>query len=309
MHDTASTSSSRSRTPIQNRLQSLLVESPRSSLDAGAEQSEDSDTWPSNPGAVAVASVASPPSSSLAGERVTRSAKPDSAPDLFEAASQLPIVRWFRGESSSLPTSPRSESPTSPSSALREAIDDELPVHARHSIDSLPSNFQLQRPPKALLSGHNMNSIGRNGLRRTPPFLDSLTRATLPTASVTEPLPVHRQQTSYFLPTPADIVPRKYDNDIHSPAIDISHSPPSVTSIESLRQIRNQDRPSTSSQNRGHDRSFSTGAGPSRWWFGTRKSEVDELLDDSDKAPTIEGEEARIRAKCKCTQALRSIAC
>lgn len=288
----SSASSSRPRTPIRHRLQSLLVDSPRTSLDTDTEHSDDARTWSTSPRrAMAMDSVPS-----LLSSPSNESVRTGSPPDLLQAASQLPIVRWFRGESSSLPTS-RSGSPTSPSSALREAINEDLPIHARHSLDTLPPDFQLQRPPKALLSRQNMNGIGRNGMRRTPPFLDSLTRATLPTASVTKPLPVHRQQTSYFLPASADAMLHDYNDDIRSAAIDISHSPPSGNSIQTLQQLHERTRSSALST--GHARSFSTGAGPSRWWFGTRKTEVDDLLDESDKAPTIEDEEARHRAKCE----------
>ena len=82
-------------------------------------------------------------------------------------------------------------------------------------------------------------------LARSPPFLNSLTRSTLPTSSLSPQLPVTRV---YNLP-PEPISIR------HSPGIILSQSYPSCSSLDSLRSIHTsslQSSPTTSSW---------------QWWF------------------------------------------
>lgn len=89
-------------------------------------------------------------------------------------------------------------------------------------------------------------------LRISPPYFDSLTRSTLPVSSLQQ------------LP------------------ITFSHSPPSTSSLDSLRSLsaRSQKTPNNSP----------------RWWF--QKDNVDPLLDDADKADTVAEEREHIRRKC-----------
>lgn len=215
-----------------------------------------------------------------------------SSPNLlssFESASQHPIVRWFRGESSPV-TSPVS----SPPSTLREALEDDFPGSPT-SLHSAPSGFELQRPPPACLPQH-LN--GRAAVHRSPPFLESLARSALPTATVTRPPPVLRQQTGHSVA----LSDEGFDvegADADAPCLDITQSPPTRTSIDSLRHLRDRGIPvSVGTDAPGHARSYSTSS-PTRWWFGKeRKADVDELLDESDQADTIESEEAHMRKKC-----------
>ncbi|THH09198.1 hypothetical protein EW145_g2195 [Phellinidium pouzarii] len=268
------TSDSRPRTPLSSRLQSLLTDSPRSSLDA---DSADNDSMHS-------ASLTQP-------KGIPARIQTASAPDLAQTVSLLPIVRWFRGESAP-------SSPSSPPSALREALEDDISCLSPLSLDAPPPNFQLQlqRPPPARLPAHYMNGPGRSALYRSPPFLECLARSALPTASVTRPLPVHRQTACH------SSTPNNVDVDstsaVDSASIDITQSPPTRTSLDSLRRLRDRSMPGVSRvQSTSHTRSFSTSSSPTRWWFGTRKADVDELLDESDQAETIEGEEEQIRKK------------
>ncbi|KAH8119938.1 alpha/beta-hydrolase [Phellopilus nigrolimitatus] len=133
---------------------------------------------------------------------------------------------------------------------------------------------------------------GRAAVRRSPPFLESLARSALPTASVTRPPPALRQPTDHTL------VPS--EDGVDEPCIDITQSPPVRSSLDSLRQLQDRNNPAIPPGIPGTSkpRSLSSSSGPSRWWFGgDRKADVDELLDESDQADTIEGEEAHLRKK------------
>ncbi|KAL5533990.1 hypothetical protein ACEPAG_450 [Sanghuangporus baumii] len=213
-----------------------------------------------------------------------------SSVDLLQSAQELPIVRWFRGESSSpSQTSP----PSTPPSALREALEDGFPGSPA-SIYSSVSHPELQRPPPACLPVH-MN--GRLQVRRSPPFLESLARSTLPTASVTRPPPVFRQLSG----NSHTVSEGGFDGcrlDATTSYIDITQSPPTRTSVDSLRQLRDRGIPvAPNLETPSYARLFST-TSPTRWWFGKEhKTEVDELLDESDRADTIEGEEEHLRKK------------
>lgn len=97
----------------------------------------------------------------------------------------------------------------------------------------------MPRPPEAA----RLRPLGV--FARSPPFLNSLTRSTLPTSSLSPQLPVTRV---YHLP-PEPISIR------HSPSIILSQSYPSCSSLDSLRSIHTsslQSSPTTSSW---------------QWWF------------------------------------------
>jgi triacylglycerol lipase len=199
--------------------------------------------------------------------------------------STAPIVRWLSSWSSTPNKSPtharsRSESPTSYSeprsppspclSSLNEALSSQLP--------NLPA-----KPPSAYF-------YGSRNLSRQPPFLDNLTRSTLPTASLSRAMPL------------SPLIPFKETNtqvpDTH-PVI-ITHSPPTRSSIDTLRNV--------------WDRGIHTSApapttATSRlsWWWsqGENKENVDTLLHEDDRADTAQEERDQIRRKCAF--ALRTI--
>ena len=105
-------------------------------------------------------------------------------------------------------------------------------------MDSSTSTMMPRRPEAARLRPSRM-------FPRSPPFLNSLTRSTLPTSSLSPQLPVTRV---YHLP-PEPISIR------HSPGIILSQSYPSCSSLDSLRSIHTsslQSSPTTSSW---------------QWWF------------------------------------------
>jgi triacylglycerol lipase len=154
---------------------------------------------------------------------------------------------------------------------LNEALNDNLPISPHETI---------QRPEAARLP--NVFST-RSSIRRHPPFLENLARSTLPTAQLTCPLPTS--------PHPLGDA----QNDVDSTAIVIDQSPPSRTSVDSLRSLRDRRMGVTPET----VRAASSSSTPSRWWYlREHKSSVDDLLDESDQAGTVEDEGAKIRGKC-----------
>ena len=291
-------SSSRPRTPLTSRLQSLLDDtSPRTSSESDSSNPDDARMWRAGRVGVGAARAnKSSPSLNASKElndtrqQASRSSPTLLPPDLLQNASQLPIVRWFRGDSA--PPSPTSSASSTPS-ALREALED----NSAFDFNSVPAGFELQKPPAACLPDH-MN--GRTAVRRSPPFLQNLARSTLPTASLTSPPKVMRTSTNDSFPRTAS--PNQDDG---PPVLDISQSPPTRTSIDTLRRLRNEAQAGSSKS--PHGRSFSTSS-PTRWWFNKeRKADVDELLDESDQADTFEGEEANMRRKCETRSSVYSL--
>jgi hypothetical protein len=123
-------------------------------------------------------------------------------------------------------------------------------------------------------------------LSRQPPFLDNLTRSTLPIASLASGLPV-----SYDPNTTQSI-----SLEDSEPTAQIKfHAPMGSTSLDTLRSVR--------------DRGIHTSApvpspSPSKpaswWWFqGDNKQNVDSLLEEEDRADSVGEEQSHLRKKCK----------
>ncbi|THV06023.1 alpha/beta-hydrolase [Dendrothele bispora CBS 962.96] len=167
---------------------------------------------------------------------------------------RAPVLRWlgtWTKGTNSPPSTPPSPSRSPSLVSLNEALREQLP---------LP-----QRPLPARL--------------RHPPLLDSLTRTTLPTASISHPRP------------PSPVSP-SYDNRIAPPR----------TSLDSLRSVSRRD--STFRTEHARTASFSSQAAGSSsaldlgWWFQSgNKSNVDTLLEKDDRADTVQEEQENIRKK------------
>ncbi|KAF8078798.1 triacylglycerol lipase [Lyophyllum atratum] len=185
--------------------------------------------------------------------------------DMPRISSNLPVLRWRTSLSSS--STPLSSTPPSPTLAsLNEALHEPLPS------PPLPV-----RPPPALLPD----------LRRPPPFLDNLTRSTLPTSSLSPPLSV----SSHPSPSPSPS---------HAPLL-LTHSTPAQSSLDSLRSLSSRD----------HVRSLSTSSATSsaltlstpsptlsRWWFQSENKEnVTTLLNQDDRADYIQQQQHKLRKK------------
>ncbi|RDB29528.1 Lipase 2 [Hypsizygus marmoreus] len=170
--------------------------------------------------------------------------------------SKPPILRWLGSLSSSPSPSPQSGSPPSPSlAALNEALHEPLP------------SIKLPKPPPLAL--HAPGSFHARSLSRAPPFLDSLTRSTLPTASLSPPLST---ASSSRPPSPT--------HPLRPPSIVLSHSPPTTSSLDSLRSIST----SAAATFTPPDLTSAT----SWWWFQSEsKATVNQLLTQEDRAVSV----------------------
>lgn len=195
------------------------------------------------------------------------SSRPSLADRLDALAKNMPrrpILRWI----SPIPSS--SSAPPSPDlRSLSEAMTE--PIKA-------PAPARL--PPKHFRPNN-----------RPPPFLDNLTRSTLPTSSLSPPLPVSPPTSGFS---------SSIHSDIQRPApIVLSHSSLTQTSLDTLRSVHR--RSSTSSSG---SRTFSSTSTTSQssvltsledaqqsattsswWWFpdSLTSSNKDHLLADEDK--------------------------
>lgn len=255
------------RTPISHRLGSLLSSpsqsnntSPRSSLD-------------NEPSMLRTRSAASAVS--------RRKSKP---PILHWLGSWSPYPNHSPEASgsqsgSASPSSTTSSTPPSPNLAsLQEALNESLlPPRIPISTSLLPA-----RPPRAKLP----DAFFPHALSRPPPFLDNLTRSTLPTASLSPP-DVSAQ--NYFPPSPQDSSASVLD----FPPILLTHSKRS--SLDTLRSVSQRD----------HTRKLTTSseappaASSGWWWFqSNNKENVDTLLHEDDRADTVEEEQDNIHNRC-----------
>ncbi|KAJ7042426.1 Alpha/Beta hydrolase protein [Mycena alexandri] len=170
-------------------------------------------------------------------------------------SSTQPILRWLGTWSPYKPASPK----TSPPSSCPPFPDEPIAVPA---TAHLPDSFSASR-----------------ALSRPPPFLDNLTRSTLPTASI----------------SPSSTAPE--ENPFHDVSI---HSPPKGSSVAVLRSLSQRDH--------RRSRSLHTLAAPespvqpestiARWWFQSEnKDNVDALLDQEDRADSVQQEQRILQNK------------
>ena len=197
-----------------------------------------------------------------------------------------PVLRWFghtKPSHSSVP-SPSDSQPPSPSSDPIENLLDALTSPLPALSTPTPT---LKRPPKAVPP--NMPLWG------SPYFLRGLSRAPLPTASVSNLIPATH---------PFDA---SDDSQFPGAPIYLQHSPPELSSLDALRSLRNRKSASSAHLDRSTSLAslpslpslFSTSATPSWWRFqNDNKEDVDRLLSEEDRAPTVEEERSRIHKKC-----------
>ncbi|KAJ7786122.1 Alpha/Beta hydrolase protein [Mycena metata] len=175
-------------------------------------------------------------------------------------SSTQPILRWLGTWSPYKPaspeTSPPSSGPPSPGLAsLNEALSEPIAFPA---TAHLPDSFSASR-----------------ALSRPPPFLDNLTRSTLPTASISP-------STS------------PEENPFHDVSV------PKGSSVAVLRSLSQRDHK--------RSRSVHTLAAPespvqpesaiARWWFQSEnKDNVDALLDQEDRADSVQQEQRILQDK------------
>ncbi|KAL0945533.1 hypothetical protein HGRIS_001014 [Hohenbuehelia grisea] len=292
------------RTPLAKRLSSLLSTSstPRSSSELDHSNAIDSHSDMRQAplrmfGAVASGNAPVAESSAMALRKDTLAPKA-STPHGDEQRRQSPILRWFadlpnqngtakqsqkharaqpnaRTSGSSSPSSATS-SPTLPPSpnlsALHEALTEALP-----------------KPPPVARLPNNFFSSSRS-LARPPPFFDNLTRSTLPTASLSPGL-----FSNY-----SDIqVPPLSDPADQSPVV--LNSPPRGSSIRSLRRLSllENERNPPNAEPTGSTTPPTRPASPTGWWWfqAQNKENVDSLLNEEDRADTLQQEQDNLGSK------------
>ncbi|KAF9448168.1 alpha/beta-hydrolase [Macrolepiota fuliginosa MF-IS2] len=184
-----------------------------------------------------------------------------------------PILRWLSNwplndkhshSGSESGSGSSSSSPTSSSSdlaLLREALREPL----------------IARPPEARLPP----PFRARNLTHPPPFLDNLTRSTLPTSSLSPPLEVaiSSSDASYTKISPPPII--------------LSHSPPHRSSLDTLRRVSlPPPRPlstlstTDSTSSAATASSFLSGLQSTSsfsWWFSEPKDSNDPLLSEEDR--------------------------
>ncbi|KAG8738466.1 hypothetical protein FRC10_006812 [Ceratobasidium sp. 414] len=182
-------------------------------------------------------------------------------------------------------------------------------IYAPSAIESLQdalSDELALPPPKRTSSASSINSSMPPSFlsSRTPRLLDALTRTTMPIASLSIPPKAYLHtpipspfrdtqrataQTEAVLNPPiasqSVLLPRRAESPAQSPTL----LAPTRSSIDSLRGTlkRSESIHTTASQGKGFG----------SWWFGENKKDVDELLDEADRAETAEQERDGFRNK------------
>lgn len=164
-----------------------------------------------------------------------------------------PVLRWLSNVSST--RSSPSSSPPSPNLALlNEALNEPLrPPAAR-----LPSSFRASR-----------------NLSRPPPFLDNLTRSTLPSSSLSPPI-------ASFYSFRSDVV--------RPPPIVLAHSPSARSSLDSLRSFHSRSMSTHSADPlTGNHLQTSSSTTSSWWWFQSDNNVSSPVVDDPPETLPVKG--------------------
>jgi len=164
-----------------------------------------------------------------------------------------PVLRWLSNVSSTRSSPP--SSPPSPNLALlNEALNEPLrPPAAR-----LPPSFRVSR-----------------NLSRPPPFLDNLTRSTLPSSSLSPPI-------ASFYSVRSDVV--------RPPPIVLAHSPSARSSLDSLRSFYSRSMSTHSADLlTGHRLQTSSSTTSSWWWFQSDNNVSSPVVDDRPETLPVKG--------------------
>ncbi|KIY63750.1 alpha/beta-hydrolase [Cylindrobasidium torrendii FP15055 ss-10] len=213
-----------------------------------------------------------------------------------------PVLKWLGTFSSN--TSPNHSSRTSPlaspvatPSSTRSSSPPSPAIAALN--DALESPMQLPTIPPIARLGPGFSTS--RALHHSPPFLDNLTRSTMPTASVStinrfDAYPFDRQPQSPASPTSPRISSHSRGGSSTNPS-----------SLETLRSVSRRD--STRLSHQLGQRPISTVAPvspeestdvlqwPKNWWWNSNKEDTDELLGDDDRRETVAEEANAIQTK------------
>lgn len=242
----------------------------------------------------------------------------------------LPVLRWFSSKrsdgrpnstpsspvgsrpdtpSASQPSTPTRSAPSTPSSALSalaDAFQDDPHLIEAHSREPSEDVKMPSRPQAARLS---------TALHR-PSYFSNLTRSTMPTAFLSPPPAASYMPPRYSDPFEEACSQHNYndaDMDLllsptpvplpmpHSPApVHLNSSPPTASSLESLRSIHQRTR---SIHTSAPAQSFNFPQLPEsiRSWFSPDDSsgkDLNPILSEEDSGKTAQEQRENIRSKC-----------
>lgn len=191
--------------------------------------------------------------------------------------TQGPVLRWLGSWS---PNSPKSRSaPETPSNSN--------PPSPPPSPGILSLNEALHEPIQRLPKPRLPDSFHPH--THPPPFLDNLTRSTLPISSLSPAISVRNGRAPREAYT---------NNPLHSPPIFLNSSQSKRSSLDTLRSVSSRDHKQTLSVE--STSSVEPVTSPFNWnWFQPGgKEDVDPLLDEEDRAETVADEQQRFKKKC-----------
>jgi triacylglycerol lipase len=207
---------------------------------------------------------------------------------MADRAASQPVLKWLGSWSPYRTHSPHGSSGSPSPSSLPSANNTPPPSPGLASLDeALHEPLSLpRRPPPAKLSPASSTFFPRHAQPRPPPpFLDGLARSTLPTSSLA--------QAHSFLPPPSQMPVART---IPSPPIESAVSHPTHSSVDSLRRVsRMQTRASSTLAS---DASAQSKNSNWSWFSNSNKENVDGLLEEEDRADTVQEEREQIRKKC-----------
>ncbi|KAF8167720.1 Alpha/Beta hydrolase protein [Crassisporium funariophilum] len=142
------------------------------------------------------------------------------------------------------------------------------------SLDEALNTRMPSRPPPARLPPSFRAS---RMVIHPPPFFDNLTRSTLPTASLSPPLPVSNH-------------PQQLTDAIRPPPIVLTQSPPKSSSLDSLRSVHHRSTLSSAAIPQDLRAPTTSSFTWQQWWFG-QDSNKDTLLAQEDRPQNQEHKE------------------
>ncbi|TFK56593.1 hypothetical protein OE88DRAFT_1649963 [Heliocybe sulcata] len=237
------------RAPLSARLEYLVKNTSNNSSTSSIETAaNEADMRPRVPAAaMSRTSVASAASSKSSSSQMRPSPAKDKEPHR-PAPLNLPILRWLNSPKSSPTHSPHSQSPVrTPHSGSPSQSPTSSPRRFPNPLlaDALASDLPLPRPPPTA----HLRAIPNSQTSFRPPLLESLTRSTLPTSSLSYERG-ELVEPPYVNSTPPPGAERRASEysidwgEPQSPAspIILNNSPPGRTSLDTVRTLLERDR-------------------------------------------------------------------
>nr|VWO94333.1 Triacylglycerol lipase [Ganoderma boninense] len=289
------------------------------------------------PSSVQISPAHSPTAPSMNLSHTTSPAAHYSAAQKRKRASQptLPILRWFSAKnppkpsSNSTPGSPLGSRPSTPAANPSDTPGPSTPSTPSYALDALADAFSDDPHIISPSQTHSDNitlpsrpqAARLHSALQRPSYFSNLTRTTMPTAFLSPPAPASYVRPTYSDPFEDPFVPsqneeqrdrEQADLDLllsptpiplpmpHSPSpVHLNRSPPSRTSLDSLRSIHERSR---SIHTTPPTQGFNFPQLPNlRNWFSSDengdKENMNPMLSDEDRGENPAAERENIRRK------------